>query len=146
MRWGYQDSIISIVVLFLSIPCLPVSSNAAVKEDIDYFDMDIAQLMQITITSLSKKPQNLSDSAAAVYVITQDVIHRSGVTSIPEALRMAPGLQVARVDSNKWAITSRGFSGSFANKLLVMIDGRTVYCSCILRSLLGCSRYYARRY
>jgi iron complex outermembrane receptor protein len=127
MRRSYRKSILSIVVFSLSIPCLSVSSNATVGESNDFFDMDIAQLMQITITSLSKKPQNLSDSAAAVYVITQDDIHRSGVTSIPEALRMAPGLQVARVDSNKWAITSRGFSGSFANKLLVMIDGRTVY-------------------
>jgi len=89
--------------------------------------MDIAELMQITITSVAKQPQNLSDAAAAVFVITQDDLHRSGVTSIPEALRMVPGLQVARVDANKWAITSRGFGGTFANKLLVMIDGRTVY-------------------
>ncbi len=93
----------------------------------EYLDMNISQLMQITITSVSKKPQNLANSAAAVFVITRDDIRRSGVTSIPEALRMAPGLQVARVDANKWAITSRGFSGTFANKLLVMIDGRSVY-------------------
>jgi len=71
--------------------------------------MDIAQLMQITITSVSKRPQSLSDSAAAVFVITADDIHKMGVTSIPEALRLAPGLQVARVDANQWAITSRGF-------------------------------------
>lgn len=95
--------------------------------DNEFFDLDIAQLMQFTITSVTKKPQNLSDAAAAVFVITQDDIHRSGVTSVPDALRMVPGLQVARVDANKWAITSRGFSGNFANKLLVMIDGRTVY-------------------
>ncbi|NOQ45790.1 MAG: TonB-dependent receptor plug domain-containing protein, partial [Desulfobulbaceae bacterium] len=100
---------------------------ASVDPGNEFLDMDIAQLMQITITSVTKKPQNLSDAAAAVFVITQDDIHRSGVTSTPEALRMAPGLQVGRVDANKWAITSRGFSGTFANKLLVMIDGRTVY-------------------
>lgn len=127
MRRNYRKSILLIVIFSLSIPCLPASGSAAVEEGNDFFDMDISQLMQITITSLSRKPQNLSGSAAAVYVITQDDIHRSGVTSIPEALRMAPGLQVARVDSNKWAITSRGFAGTFANKLLVMIDGRTVY-------------------
>lgn len=65
--------------------------------------------------------------AAAVYVIDQEAIHKSGVTSIPEALRMAPGLQVTRMSSNKWAITSRGFNGIFSNKLLVQIDGRSVY-------------------
>ncbi|MCK5069376.1 MAG: TonB-dependent receptor plug domain-containing protein, partial [Desulfocapsa sp.] len=127
MKRSYRKSIVSLVAISLGIPCLSVSSMATVEVGNDFFDMDIAQLMQITITSVARKPQNLSDSAAAVFVITQDDIHRSGVTSIPEALRMAPGLQVARVDSNKWAITSRGFAGNFANKLLVMIDGRTVY-------------------
>ncbi len=102
-------------------------SGASMASTNEYLDMDIAQLMQVTITSVAKKPQNLSDTAAAVFVITQDDIHRSGVTSIPEALRMAPGLQVSRIDANKWAITSRGLTGNFANELLVMIDGRTVY-------------------
>ena len=127
MKRSYNKSILSVVACFLSILCLSVTGNAAKESGNDFFDMDIAQLMQITITSVAKKPQNLSDSAAAVFVITQDDIHRSGVTSIPEALRMAPGIQVARIDSNKWAITSRGFAGNFANKLLVMIDGRAVY-------------------
>jgi len=93
----------------------------------EYLDMDIAQLMQITVTSVAKKPQNLSDAAAAVFVITQDDIHRSGVTSIPEALRMVPGLQVARIGAEKWAISARGFAGQTANKLLVLMDGRTLY-------------------
>ncbi len=105
----------------------PPQSKASSKSGNEYLDMDISQLMQITITSVAKKPQNLADVAAAAFVITQDDIHRSGVTSIPEALRMAPGLQVARIDANKWAITSRGLSGNFGNALLVMIDGRTVY-------------------
>jgi iron complex outermembrane receptor protein len=69
----------------------------------------------------------VGQSPAAVYVITQEDIRRSGVRSIPDALRMVPGLDVARIDSNKWAITSRGFNGQFANKLLVLIDGRSVY-------------------
>jgi len=89
--------------------------------------MDISQLMQVTITSVAKREQSLSDAAAAVYVITQDEIHRSGVTTVPEALRLAPGLQVARISSNKWAISSRGINGQFSNKLLVLVDGRTVY-------------------
>src|SRR5438045_4768846 len=79
------------------------------------------------VTSVSKRTQKLANAAAAIFVITQDDIRRSGATSIPEALRMAPGLQVARIDENKWAIASRGFNGRFDNKLLVLIDGRSVY-------------------
>ena len=89
--------------------------------------LDLEDLMDIEVTSVAKKQQSLSNAPAAIFVITQEDIHRSGATSIPEALRMAPGINVARIDSNKWAITSRGFNGRFANKLLVMIDGRTVY-------------------
>jgi iron complex outermembrane receptor protein len=83
--------------------------------------------MSIEITSAGKKAQKLSDVAAAVFVLTQEDLQRSGVTSIPEALRMVPGVQVARIDANKWAITARGFNDRFANKLLVLMDGRTVY-------------------
>jgi len=92
-----------------------------------YLDMDLAQLMQVTITSVSKKTQALSDAAAAVFVITQEDIRRSGATSIPEALAMAPGLQVAQISASKWSISSRGFGGYTSNKLLVMLDGRSVY-------------------
>ncbi len=119
--------VVSILGLAAGISCCPSVSRATADPGNEYLDLDITQLMQITITSVTKQPQKLSDAAAAVFVITQEDIHNSGVTSIPEALRMAPGLQVAQVDANKWAITSRGFSGNFANKLLVMIDGRTVY-------------------
>ena len=98
----------------------------AFPED-DYLEMSLEDLMDVEIVSVSKKAEKLSEAAAAVYVITSEDIRRSGVTSIAEALRMAPGLQVARIDANKWAITSRGFNGGFANKLLVLIDGRSVY-------------------
>ncbi len=94
---------------------------------IDITELSLEELMDMKITSVSKKPQKMYDAAAAVFVITQDDIRRSGVTSIPEALRLVPGLEVARIDANKWAITSRGFNGRFANKLLVLIDGRSVY-------------------
>ncbi len=97
------------------------------REMSDLTELDLEDLMNIEITSVSKKPQRLSDAAAAIFVITGDDIRRSGVTNIPEALRMAPGLQVARMDANKWAITSRGFNGRYATKLLVLIDGRSVY-------------------
>ncbi len=90
-------------------------------------DMPLADLLSMEVTSVARKKQRLNEVAAAVFVITQEDIQRSGVTSIPEALRMAPGIQVARIDANKWAITSRGFASQFSNKLLVMIDGRTVY-------------------
>lgn len=91
------------------------------------FDLDLYSLMDIQITSAGRKEQNLTDVAAAIYVIDQDDIHNSGATSIMALLRRVPGLQVARIASNQWAITSRGFNGMFANKLLVQIDGRSVY-------------------
>ncbi|MCJ7829965.1 MAG: TonB-dependent receptor plug domain-containing protein [Desulfobacterales bacterium] len=93
----------------------------------DLTQLSIEELMDIEITSVSKKAQKLSEAAAAVYVITQEDIRRSGVTSIPEALRMVPGVQVAHLDANKWAVTVRGFNGRFANKLLVLMDGRSLY-------------------
>lgn len=93
----------------------------------DYFQLSPEQLLNIQVTSASRKKENVSDVASAVYVITDEDIRRSGVQTIPEALRMAPGVQVARSDSNSWAISIRGFNSVLANKLLVMIDGRTVY-------------------
>jgi len=79
------------------------------------------------VYSASKKTQNINDAAAAIFVISQEAIRRSGVTTVPDALRMAPGLQVAQIDANKWAISARGFNDRFSSKLLVMIDGRTIY-------------------
>lgn len=90
-------------------------------------EMSLEDLLAIEVTSVAKKPQTLSEVAAAVYVITEEEIRRSGVTNIPEALRLAPGVQVARIDANKWAISIRGSNSRFANKLLVLIDGRSVY-------------------
>jgi iron complex outermembrane receptor protein len=89
--------------------------------------MSVEDLMNMQVTSVSKRTQKVADAAAAIFVITQEDIRRSGATSIPEALRLAPGLEVARIDQNKWAIGSRGFNGRFDNKLLVLIDGRSVY-------------------
>lgn len=114
---------------FLSL-IIPLLSTATVhaQETVDhYIDMPLADLLSMEVTSVAKKKQRLNEVAAAIFVITQEDIQRSGVTSIPEALRMAPGIQVARIDANKWAIASRGFASQFSNKLLVMIDGRTVY-------------------
>lgn len=104
------------------------AARATAQNDaVDVTSMSVEDLMNMQVTSVSKRTQKVADAAAAVYVITQEDIRRSGATSIPEALRLVPGIQVARIDENKWAISSRGFNGRFANKLLVLIDGRTVY-------------------
>jgi len=96
-------------------------------QDKGLFDMSIEQLMDVEISIASKKQEKMFEAAAAVYVITNEDIRRSGATCVPEALRMVPGLQVARINSNSWAITARGFQEQFGNKLLVLVDGRTIY-------------------
>ena len=106
--------------------CLAFGASAA-EQPVDFSHMSIEELADIEISSVSKKKESLSDAAAAIFVITQEDIRRSGYTSIPEVLRLAPNLQVARVDSSQYAITARGFNSTTANKLLVLIDGRTVY-------------------
>jgi len=90
-------------------------------------NLSIEELSNIEITSVSKRDEKLSDAPTSIFVITSGDIRRSGATSLPEALRLAPNLQVARVSANEYAITARGFNSSAANKLLVLIDGRSVY-------------------
>jgi iron complex outermembrane recepter protein len=97
------------------------------RADIDLTRMGLEELMQVEVNLVSRKPQRLISTAAAAAVLTPEDLRRSGGRSIPEALRLVPGMQVARIDANKWAVTSRGFAGPFANKLLVLIDGRSVY-------------------
>ncbi len=101
-----------------------VTSHA---ETVDLTNLSIEQLMGSEVTTVSRTEQKFADTAAAVYVITQEDIQRAGVTNIPDVLRMAPGVQVARISASEWAVTVRGFNGRFANKLLVLLDGRTVY-------------------
>ena len=90
-------------------------------------DLSLEQLAELRVTSVSKKPKPLANEPASVFVITEQDIRRSGSTTLPEALRLAPNLQVARLDARNYAITARGFNSAFANKLLVLIDGRSVY-------------------
>src|SRR5437870_512361 len=99
----------------------PDSSLSALKK------LSIEQLMTFEVTSVSKRPERLAQTASAIQLITAQDIRRSGASSLPEALRLAANLQVAQVDSRQWAISARGFNGTTANKLLVLIDGRTVY-------------------
>ena len=90
-------------------------------------DQSLEQLMNIEVVSAGKKAQSLATTAASVFVITSEDIRRSGMHSLPELLRLAPGVQVARTTSGQWAISIRGFNSEFADKLLVLVDGRVVY-------------------
>jgi iron complex outermembrane receptor protein len=103
----------------------PVVMSA--DKQIDATDLSVEDLLNVEVTSVAKKAQSLNDAAAAVFVISNEDIKRSGATNIPDALRLSPGLDVAKIDANKWAVTSRGFNGRRANKLLVLIDGRSAY-------------------
>jgi iron complex outermembrane recepter protein len=89
--------------------------------------LSVEELMNIEVTSVSGRPEKLSEAASAIQVITADDIRRSGATSLPEALRLASNLEVAQIDARQWAISARGFNSTTSNKLLVLIDGRTVY-------------------
>src|SRR6266851_7404806 len=89
--------------------------------------VSLEQLGQIEVTTASKVPVKATRTPAAIYVITQEDIRRSGATSIPEALRLAPGVEVARVDSNTWSLGVRGFESTLSRSVLVLIDGRSVY-------------------
>src|SRR5688572_13702828 len=89
--------------------------------------LSLEELMEIEVTSVSKRPEKLREVASAIQVITHKDIRSSGAKTLAEALRLAPNLQVAQVNSSQWAISARGFDNALSNKLLVLIDGRTVY-------------------
>ncbi|MEP6874236.1 MAG: TonB-dependent receptor [Burkholderiales bacterium] len=105
---------------------LPVAL-ATTKPARSLADLSLEELADIEVTSVSRRPERLNDAAASVYVVTSEDIRRSGATTLAEALRLAPNLQVAQLDSGQYAISARGFNNAIANKLLVLIDGRTVY-------------------
>ena len=108
--------------------CLLTQGALATPVTVAMFaDMSLEELAEIEITSVSKRGERLQDAPAAIFVITHTDIRRSGASSLPEALRLAPNLDVARVSANSYAISARGFNNAIGNKLLVLIDGRTVY-------------------
>jgi iron complex outermembrane receptor protein len=119
------------MLLTLSLVCFPRAGLAQQPDSTLSADalknLSIEQLMSVEVTSVSKRPESLAHAASAIQVITGEEIRRSGASSLPEALRLATNLQVAQVDARQWAISARGFNGTTANKLLVLIDGRTVY-------------------
>lgn len=105
---------------------LPALATVAV-DSTNFANLSLEELGDIQVTSVSRRVERLADVAASVFVIRSDEIRRAGATTLPEALRLAPNLQVARVDARNYAITARGFNSPFANKMLVLVDGRTVY-------------------
>ena len=125
----------TIKLAFLSIVLTGFAFTAHAQDDGlldiegDMADFDVAQLINLTVTSPGKKEQAIRKVASAISVLTNDQIRRSGATSIPEALRLVPGLHVARINADQWAISARGVNGRFTDDLLVLIDGRTVYNS-----------------
>jgi iron complex outermembrane recepter protein len=122
-----QNSFSRLLLATFVVASASSSGQVRIESNSDLSDRSLEELAKIDVISVAKKEQKLDRTAAAVFVITQEDIRRGGFSSIPEALRIVPGLQVARIDSNKWAISSRGFNGLFSNKLLVLIDGRSVY-------------------
>jgi iron complex outermembrane receptor protein len=100
---------------------------AAVPSSGELADLTLEQLTNIKVTSVSRRSESLADAPASIYVISAEDIRRSGARTLPEALRLAPNLDVARADANQYAISARGFNSTLANKMLVLIDGRTVY-------------------
>ncbi len=106
----------------------PNSGIAATEDELqELLDEPLAELGRINVTSVSKTEEDSFRSAAAIHVITNEDIRRSGATTIPELLRQVPGISVAQASANKWAVSSRGFNDTLSNKLLILIDGRSVY-------------------
>ena len=125
-HWGSRSgALVKVTVICLCITSLAASALA--QDPNDLANKSLEELMDIKVISASKKEETMFKTAAAIFVITQEDIRRSGMTRIPDLLRMVPGLDVARIDGVGWAISVRGFNRRFANKLLVLIDGRSVY-------------------
>jgi iron complex outermembrane receptor protein len=116
------------VIVFAGIALLAIpASPAGASQTSDLTQKSLEDLMSIEVTSVSKKEQKTSQAAAAIFVISREDIRHAGALNIPDLLRMVPGLDVAQIDAGNWAISSRGFNGQYSNKLLVLVDGRTVY-------------------
>ncbi len=125
MYCAQKHHLLTLVVFIILLPYM--QAHAAEQDSASLFDMPFEAALNLKVISPTKRPEPLKNSASAIYVLTGDDIRRSGATCIPEALRMVPGLNIARVRSGKWAISSRGFMDQNSFKLLVLIDGRSVY-------------------
>lgn len=110
-----------------SVLAIFVLAGSAWSQEDDLTELSLEELLNVEVTSVSKKAEKRTEAAAAIFVLTNEDIRRSGATNIPDALRLVPGVSVARIDATTWAITARGGGGRFANSLLVLVDGRAIY-------------------
>lgn len=115
---------ITLVTFLLSVWVSPLHASDAYSP---LMSMDLETLMDLNVTTVARRTQNLMQTASAIYVIGHEQIRRSGATSLPEVLELAPGIDVSRINSFLWGVSARGLKAQFANKLLVMVDGRSVY-------------------
>src|SRR5438128_1823303 len=96
------------------------ASVASAQQTPSLVDLSLEELLNVRVTSVSRKEQKIRKTAAAIYVVSSEDIRRSGATTLPDVLRMVPGVAVAQLSANTWSVTARGFGGTHANKLLVM--------------------------
>ena len=125
MRSRFASALAALTAITFGLPSFARAQD--VKPPPDLAGMDIEALGRITVTSASRGPEPVSHASTAIFVITREDMRRAGATSVPDALRLAPGLQVARVTARDWSVTARGFAEASPNKLLVVVDGRAVY-------------------
>lgn len=123
VRWRVLATLLVSILAIASATCAQGPQDPSK----DLTGESLEDLMNIEVTSVARREQKLSRAAAAVYVITQDDIQRSGATNIPDLLRLAPGVEVAQIDANVWAITIRGFNARYSDKVLMLIDGRPLH-------------------
>jgi len=116
----------ALLTLFL-VATVTYAPRCAAAPSVQLMELTLEQLATVDVSLVTGRPAPLQGAAASVYVITGEDIRRSTATSLPEALRLAPNLQVARLNASQYAISARGFNNAIGNKLLVMVDGRTVY-------------------
>jgi iron complex outermembrane receptor protein len=107
--------------------CLLLKSICGSQEAADFTQLSVDDLAQVQVTSASRKSESLSGAPAAIYVLTGEAIREAGFTTLPEALRMVPGLYVSQTNSHAWQISTRGFTGVSNNKMLVLVNRRSVY-------------------
>ena len=123
MKSAYMQT----VTIGTALLALASLGGQAQKASPDLTSLRIEDLMNVNVTSASKKKQKISKVAAAIFVISEEDLRRSAATNIPDLLRMVPGLEIAQINPSTWAITAPGFNGEYSTELLVLIDGRTVY-------------------
>jgi iron complex outermembrane receptor protein len=130
MKISFDSRPLPLLAALLALPAAAWAQENTARQPVEFADLSIEELANIEVTSVSRRPERLQEAPASVFVITAEDIRRSGARSLPEALRLAPNLQVARSNNTGYYITARGMNGtsnSPANKMLVMIDGRSVY-------------------